>query len=92
MNFISKIFRKISNNFFKGILISVPVIITFYIAWGLIKFFDNKASPILGTFPYEVPGFGLILVFIFFSIVVFILSLKKWSDSYLIILLLYCDK
>ena len=72
MNFISKIFRKISNNFFKGILISVPVIITFYIAWGLIKFFDNKASPILGTFPYEVPGFGLILVFIFFSIVGFL--------------------
>jgi len=72
MNFISKIFKKISNNFFKGILISVPVIITFYIAWGLIKFFDNKASPILGTFPYEVPGFGLILVFIFFSIVGFL--------------------
>ena len=72
MNFISKIFRKISNNFFKGILISVPVIITFYIAWGLIKFFDNKASPILGTFPYEVPGFGLILVFIFFSVIGFL--------------------
>ena len=64
MNFISKIFKKISNNFFKGILISVPVII--------IKFFDNKASPILGTFPYEVPGFGLILVFIFFSLIGFL--------------------
>ena len=72
MNFISKIFKKISNNFFKGILISVPVIITFYIAWALIKFFDNKASPILGTFPYEVPGFGLILVFIIFSLIGFL--------------------
>ncbi len=66
MNLISKIFRKISNNFFKGILISAPIIITFYIAWGLIKFFDKKASPLLGTFPYEIPGFGLITVFIFF--------------------------
>ena len=72
MNFISKIFKKLSNNFFKGILISVPVIITFYIAWGLIKFFDKKASPLLGTFPYEIPGFGLIFVFIFFSIIGFL--------------------
>jgi len=72
MNLISKIFRKISNNFFKGILISAPIIITFYIAWGLIKFFDNQASPLLGTFPYEIPGFGLITVFIFFAIIGFI--------------------
>ena len=72
MNFISKIFKKISNNFFKGILISAPVIITFYIAWGLIKFFDKQASPLLGTFPYEIPGFGLIAVFIFFALIGFI--------------------
>ena len=72
MNLISKLFRKISNNFFKGILISAPIIITFYIAWGLIKFFDKKASPLLGTFPFEIPGFGLITVFIFFAIIGFI--------------------
>ena len=72
MNFISKIFRRISNNFFKGILISAPIIITLYIAWGLIKFFDKKASPLLGTFPFEIPGFGLITVFIFFAIIGFI--------------------
>ena len=72
MNFISKIFKKISNNFFKGILISVPVIITFYIAWSLIKFFDKQASPLLGTFPYELPGFGLIIVFVFFSLIGFL--------------------
>ena len=72
MNLISKIFRKISNNFFKGILISAPIIITLYIAWGLIKFFDKKTSPLLGTFPFEIPGFGLITVFIFFAIIGFI--------------------
>ena len=72
MNIISKIFKKLSNNFFKGILISAPIIITFYIAWGLIKFFDKKVSPLLGTFPYEIPGFGLITVFIFFAIIGFI--------------------
>ena len=72
MNIISKIFRKLSNNFFKGILISAPIIITFYIAWGLIKFFDKKVSPLLGTFPYEIPGFGLITVFIFFAIIGFL--------------------
>ena len=72
MNLISKLFRRISNNFFKGILISAPIIITLYIAWGLIKFFDKKASPLLGTFPFEIPGFGLITVFIFFAIIGFI--------------------
>ena len=72
MNLFSKLFRKISNNFFKGILISAPIIITLYIAWGLIKFFDKKASPLLGTFPFEIPGFGLITVFIFFAIIGFI--------------------
>ena len=72
MNLISRIFRRISNNFFKGILISAPIIITLYIAWGLIKFFDKKASPLLGTFPFEIPGFGLITVFIFFAIIGFI--------------------
>ena len=72
MTIISEIFKKLSNNFFKGILISAPVIITFYIAWGLIKFFDKKASPLLGTFPFELPGFGLIAVFIFFAFIGFV--------------------
>ena len=72
MNIISKIFRNISNTFFKGILISAPLIITFYIACVLIKFFDKKVSPLFGTFPYEIPGFGLITVFIFFAIIGFI--------------------
>ena len=72
MTIISEIFKKLSNNFFKGILISAPVIITFYIAWGLIKFFDKKASPLLGTFPFELPGFGLIAVFIFFALIGFV--------------------
>ncbi len=72
MKMISNIFKKLSNNFFKGILISAPVIITLYIAWALIKFFDNKASPLLGKFPYEIPGFGLITVFIFFAFIGFL--------------------
>ena len=72
MTIISEIFKKLSNNFFKGILISAPVIITLYIAWGLIKFFDKKASPLLGTFPFELPGFGLIAVFIFFAFIGFV--------------------
>ena len=48
MKFYSKIFVSLRNNFFKGILISVPVFITFYVAWILIKFFDNKVTPVLG--------------------------------------------
>ena len=67
MKFYSKIFVNLRNNFFKGILISVPVFITFYVAWILIKFFDNKVTPVLGPLipkhlnpsnylPFEIPG------------------------------------
>ena len=48
MNFLSKIYKRLRNDFFKGILISAPVFITFYVAWILIKFFDNKVTPIIG--------------------------------------------
>ena len=81
---ISNLFKKLSNNFFKGILISAPVIITIYIAWALIKFFDNKASPLLGKFPYEIPGFGLITVFIFFAAIGFLTTgiIGKFFSSF----------
>ena len=83
MKFYSKIFVNLRNNFFKGILISVPVFITFYIAWILIKFFDNKVTPVLGPLipqhlnpsnylPFEIPGIGLLTVFIFFAIIGFL--------------------
>ena len=83
MKFYSKIFVNLRNNFFKGILISVPVFITFYVAWILIKFFDNKVTPVLGPLipkhlnpsnylPFEIPGIGLLTVFIFFAIIGFL--------------------
>ena len=83
MKFYSKIFVNLRNNFFKGILISVPVFITFYVAWILIKFFDNKVTPVLGPLipkhlnpsnylHFEIPGIGLLTVFIFFAIIGFL--------------------
>ena len=83
MKFYSKIFVNLRNNFFKGILISVPVFITFYVAWILIKFFDHRVTPILGPLipthlnpsnylPFEIPGIGLLTVFIFFAIIGFL--------------------
>ena len=83
MTLISKIFINLRNNFFKGILISAPVFITFYVAWILIKFFDNKVTPILGPLipesfnpsnylPFEIPGIGLVSVFIFIAFIGFL--------------------
>ena len=83
MKFYSKIFVNLRNNFFKGILISVPIFITLYVAWILIKFFDNKVTPVLGPLipkhlnpsnylPFEIPGIGLLTVFIFFAIIGFL--------------------
>ena len=43
---VAKIFVNLRNNFFKGILISAPIFITLYVAWILIKYFDNKVTPI----------------------------------------------
>ena len=80
---IAKIFVNLRNNFFKWILVSAPIFITLYVAWILIKYFDNKVTPILGPIipssfnpssylPFEIPGIGLITVFIFFAAIGFL--------------------
>jgi uncharacterized membrane protein len=54
---------------FAGILITAPVSITFYIAWLIISFVDDRVTPLLPAgynpnqyLPFSVPGLGLIVV------------------------------
>ena len=54
---------------FAGILITAPVSITFYIAWIIISFVDDRVTPLLPAaynpnhyLPFSVPGLGLIVV------------------------------
>ena len=71
-NFISK-FRRF---FFTGFLVTAPILITLYVTWIVITFIDSKVADLLPeyldfrtAFPYQIPGFGLLIVIIFITIV-----------------------
>ena len=62
--------------FFTGVLITAPLFITSYLAWLFIGFVDAKVTPLLpeqynpeSYLPFGVPGLGLIILFIFLTIV-----------------------
>ena len=55
--------------FFAGILVIVPISITFYLAWLFIGFVDSKVTPLLPVkynpetyLPFALPGFGLLIL------------------------------
>ena len=71
-NFITK-FRSF---FFTGFLVTAPILITLYVTWIVITFIDSKVADLLPeyldfrtAFPYQIPGFGLLIVIIFITIV-----------------------
>ena len=39
--------RRTRNYFFAGILVTAPIGITFWIAWNLIEFIDNRVTPLV---------------------------------------------
>lgn len=60
---------RLRNYFFAGILITAPISITVYLAWGFIRFMDNWVTPLLpehfnpNTYlPFGLPGLGLLMV------------------------------
>lgn len=64
------------NNFLTGLVVVAPVLITFYIIWGIITFVDSTIVPWVPTvynpstyIEYDVPGFGL-FVFVVVTTVV----------------------
>jgi len=67
---------KIRSWFITGILVLTPVILTVYVAWTFITFVDNLVVPIVpidyrpsNYLPFSIPGLGLIIVFIFTTLV-----------------------
>ena len=67
---------KIKNYFFTGILVTAPVVITFWIVISLVNLFDKLITPVIPYYlnpnyylPRDVPGLGLI-VLIFFMVVI----------------------
>jgi uncharacterized membrane protein len=54
--------------FFAGILITAPIGISLWIAWGIINFFDDNVVSLLpqkynpeSYLPLQIPGMGLVL-------------------------------
>jgi len=67
---------KIRSWFITGILVLTPIILTIYVAWTFITFVDNLVVPIVpidyrpsNYLPFSIPGLGLIIVFIFTTLV-----------------------
>ncbi|MFC4351508.1 DUF502 domain-containing protein [Fodinicurvata halophila] len=67
---------RLRNYFLVGILITAPIAITIWIAWGVIDFFDNRITPLIPEpwnpdtyLPFSVPGLGLLLALIFLTMV-----------------------
>ncbi len=59
--------------FFAGVLVTAPMSITFYIAWGFINWIDGWVSPLipphLNPQNWGVPGFGLVSITLFLTMV-----------------------
>ena len=67
---------KIRSWFFTGILVMTPLILTIYVVWAFITFVDNLVVPLVPIeyrpsyyLPFSIPGLGLIIVFLFTTIV-----------------------
>lgn len=80
---------KIKNYFFTGILVTAPVVITFWIVISLVKIFDRLITPLLPLYlnpntylPRDVPGLGLIVLVIFLIFIGFIAA--NFFGSYIL--------
>ena len=72
-------FTKIKNYFLTGVLVTAPVVITFWIVTSLVNVFDRLVTPIIPYYinpnfylPRDVPGLGLIVLFIYLVFIGFI--------------------
>ncbi len=69
------ILGRIRNYFLAGVLVTAPIAITLSVVWGFLKFLDRKITPLIpelinpNTYlPVDVPGLGLIIALIFFTL------------------------
>lgn len=75
------LFARTRAYFLTGVLVSAPLAITFGLAWWFIDFVDSKVIPLIpahynpesylpvGYEEYGIPGFGLLVVLVFITIV-----------------------
>jgi len=70
--FLAKIWRY----FLSGVLVSAPLVVTLYIVWAVVTTIDEKVKQLLPGknyidqfLPYDIPGWGLIIGFIGFTLI-----------------------
>ena len=73
------LFTKIRSYFLTGIIVTAPVGLTFYVAILFIGFIDSKVKNIIPSkyhydniLPFDIPGIGLIVVFILLTFIGFL--------------------
>ena len=69
-------FGRMRGYFFAGILITAPIGISLWIAWGIINFFDNNVVSLLphkynpeSYLPIQIPGLGLVLTILTLTVI-----------------------
>lgn len=69
-------FGHIWRYFLSGILVSAPLLLTVYLTWSFITSIDRSVKDLLPGrtwiehyIPYDIPGFGLVIAFVFFCII-----------------------
>lgn len=60
---MKRVFSIIGSYFLKGLLYTVPLAITGYVIYQLFMFFDR-----IITIPYDIPGLGIVSLFIFITL------------------------
>ena len=80
---------RLKNYLFTGILVTAPVVITFWIVISLVRIFDRLITPLLPLYlnpntylPRDVPGLGLIVLVIFLVFIGFIAA--NFFGSYIL--------
>lgn len=72
-------FRRTRNYFLTGLIICAPLAITAYLTWSFIQWVDGWVKPLVPAaynpesyLPFSIPGFGLLIAFVFITLVGFI--------------------
>ena len=70
---------RLRNYLLAGLLVTAPVAITFYVAWSIIDYVDEKVAAVLpdgynpnSLLPFAVPGLGLVMLVVALTLVGFL--------------------
>ena len=70
------VFERLRSQFFTGIVVTVPIFLTLYIAWRFLLTVDDLVTPLIPPqydpmtyLPFAIPGVGLVIALVFFTLV-----------------------